>query len=446
MSEVAEALLTEEVADWFLENRGIRRETLESFEVRSENRGEDSAVILPYETGEKTRLGLFGGERKFFFTRGTLPPLYNARDADHAVVFLVEGETDTMRLWQELHDEDPGTTTGVVGISGINTWRKDLADRISAKRVFVILDNDADYNVAAQVDGVWREMRHDFGTRARRLRLPGGVKDICEFFEKGLDLETLRLVAKRGGGLSQSRYRPLDFDQEPPPPNWLLEGLVARGDVTLETGAPGLGKSWVTMGLTVAVADRHPTFLGLPVLGHGRVLYVDQENPNDVIFQRLNALGLTAEGKRNVRYLWNCGIRLDRDPDEFLEEAMAYEPSLIVLDSLTRLHSRDENNAGEMATLFNEGIQPLARETGAAVVLIHHDSKAGAPRGSIDIVASADAALHIETAGEANPGTFQMTQTKSRRRLGGDAMIVGIRDMPDGTVSLIPSVPLEVPF
>jgi hypothetical protein len=451
VSEVANALLNEEVADWFLENRGIRRETLERFSVRSEKRGDgDVAVILPYATGEKTRLGLLGGERRFFFTKGVLPPLYNAGDALKDTVFLVEGETDTMRLWQELHDDKPDSNVGVVGISGVNTWRKELADDIQAKRVFVILDNDADYNVTAQVDAVWREMRHDLGLRARRLRLPGGVKDICEFFDR-LDLDTLRLLAKRGAGLAQSRYRPLDLNTEPPPPNWLLDGLVANGDVTLTTGAPGLGKSWFTMGLAVAVVEGHPTFLGQAVLGssslgRGRVLYVDQENPDDVVFQRLHALGLTAEGKGRVRYLWNQGIRLDRTPDDFLEEALAYEPTLIVLDSLTRLHGQDENSAGAMAVLFNEGIQPLARETGAAVILIHHDNKAGGPRGSIDIVASADAALHVQSVGEANPGTFSLTQTKSRRRLGGDEMIVGIRDMPDGSVQLVPSVPLEAPF
>jgi len=64
------------------------------------------------------------------------------------------------------------------------------------------------------------------------------------------------------------------------------------------------------------------------------------------------------------------GIRLDCNPDEFIEEAMDYNPALIVLDSLTRLHTEDENQAGAMSKLYNDGIKPLARETAAAVVFL----------------------------------------------------------------------------
>jgi hypothetical protein len=443
--------MSEKVIDWFNTQRGIRRETLAHFGVTvTESQGQP-VVHLPYTTGEKTRKNLLAvnpADREFYFTKGVKPPLYNEAEASCSTVFLVEGETDTMRLWQELHDDDPATKAGVVGLSGINTWRPELAGVLgSAKRVFVILDNDQDYNVAERVNAVWKEMRTDLGaTRAKRLRLPDGVKDVCEFFD-AMDLETLRLLAKRGGpNGAQSKYRPLDLSMEPPAPQWLLDGLVAKGDVTLLTGPPGVGKSWFTMGLTTAVTEGRSEFLGQKVLGQGRVLYVDQENPNDVIYHRLRQLGLGATGHRELRYLWNQGIRIDRNPDDFLEEALDFSPELIILDSLTRLHTQDENSAGAMSTLFNEGIQPLARETGAAVLLIHHTNKSGGERGSIDIVASVDAALKTEGFGEENPGKFLLKTTKSRRRLGGESTIVGITDRPDGSVDLVAQAPLESPF
>jgi hypothetical protein len=37
---------------------------------------------------------------------------------------------------------------------------------------------------------------------------------------------------------------------------------------------------------------------------------------------------------------------------------MDYNPVLIVLDSLTRLHTDDENAAGAMSKLYNDGIKP----------------------------------------------------------------------------------------
>jgi hypothetical protein len=401
---------------------------------------------MPYSNGTKERPNPtkpLGERRRFYFDKGKQPALYMQDTIrPSSTVFLVEGETDTMRLQQELRDD--GTDTSVVGLSGINTWRSELAETFeNADRVLVILDNDYDYMVVDQVEKAWRDIRNDLGKKARRVRLPHNVKDVCEFFDL-YDLEHLRLVAKKGTGTS--RYKPLDLTKPPPPPKWLIQDLVSLGDVTLLPGDPGLGKSWLTMGMCVAVAEGWTHLLHSEVKKQGRVLYVDGENPDDVVYHRLNKLGLTNKGQQNIRYLWNQGIRLDRNAEEFLDEALDFEPELIVLDSLTRLHTKDENNNGEISALFNDGIQPLARETGAAVLLIHHTNKAGGTRGATDIEGSVDNVLHIVSAG--NMGKFLLRQGKSRRRLGGDEIVVEIRDDPTGSgaVTLEAGVPIVPPF
>lgn len=412
-------------------------------------------VVFPYTNGEKARHNPLTEKPeqkpRFSFTKGVKPGLFNVGDAGKRVVFLVEGETDTMRLWQELHREQGADAPGVVGISGVNTWRPELAEAFSeAQKVFFLLDNDDDYMVREQVDAAAREIRADLGQKARRVRLPDGVKDVCEFFDV-YDLETLRLCAKKVS--SQSRYRTLDLRQEPPPPNWLIEGLVAKGDTTLVVGPSGIGKSWLTLGITVAVAEGWQSFLGCDLSnipeGGGRVLYGDQENPLDVVIHRLRKLGLTERGMENIRYLWNCGIRLDQPGSRgmFLDEALDFEPTVTVLDSLTRIHTQDENNAGAMAALMNDGIQQIARQTGCATLLIHHDNKSGQPRGSVDIMASVDAALQAAGAGEENPGSFYLKQLKSRRRLTGSALAVSIVDDDvAGRVHLRADQPLNPPF
>lgn len=427
--------MTESTYDWFLEERGITKETLERFRVHIEG----STISFPYANGEKTRKLHPDGKREFYFTEGRKPALYNIGDVGKDVVFIVEGETDTMRLWQEVNEAGKGGTIGVVGLSGVNGWQPQFASSFTG-RVFVVLDNDQDYMVQAQVDAAWQRIRSSFGAgKVKRLRLPQDVKDICEFFGR-YDLSTLNLLTKRGAGVS--RWQPLDLTKPPPPPQWLVEGLVSLGDVTLLAGPSGIGKSWLTMALSIATADNHQQFIGHDVKAHGPVLYIDQENPSDVIYNRMNRLGL--KNKQNIRYLWNANIRLDRNPDELLDEVLDYRPKLIVLDSLTRIHTQDENSAGAMATLFNEGIQPLARESGAAVLLIHHNNKMGAPRGSGDIEASVDAVMHVESL--EIPGTFRMRQGKSRRMLGGSTFNVQVKDESDGTVRLVYEPPLELPF
>lgn len=429
------------VAEWFRNYRGIDGPTLDKFGVTFNPQTE--RVLIPYKGYTKERPDprrpLKEGERRFYLPKGAAPELFNEDEAvGCTTVFLCEGETDTMRLQQELDAEH--SPAAAVGIGGINNWRGDFATSpafASAKHVYVILDNDEDYKVQAQTNAAWRQIRQDLGPAARRVTLPSDVKDVCEFFE-AYDLETLRLLTKQGPGVS--RFRHLDLTKAPPPPNWLLEGLVACGDVVLTSGASGLGKSWLTMGLAVAVADGHETYLNQPVRKHGTVLYVDEENPEDVIYHRLRKLGLKNPG--NVRYLWNNALRLDRNPEELLDEALEFQPALIVLDSLTRIHTGEENDAGTMSPLLNDAIRPLARETGAAVMLIHHHGVGGErPRGSSDILASSDGALDIYATGY--PGQFKVKLTKSRRRLSGDDMIVRVVDMPDGSVRVMAAETLD---
>jgi RecA-family ATPase len=170
---------------------------------------------------------------------------------------------------------------------------------------------------------------------------------------------------------------------------------------------------------------------------HGKVLYIDEENPHDVVYHRLRQLG--AENLDNLRYLHRQGVRLDRNFDKLLDEAIAYEPSMIVLDSLTRFHTRDENNAGEMAKLFNDSINVLCRETGAAVIILHHTNKSDSnssyvkTRGSSDIGAAVDCGIEARKTGA---NIFNLVHFKSRRTQAGSVTPVEISDTMNGQVEL----------
>jgi len=436
--------VTDAVAKWFLDERGITLETLENFGVRVEG----DSVIFPYADGEKTRKGIPNGERRFFFTKGKRPGLFNEQAALGKHVFLCEGETDTMRLCQEL--AAAGADTGAVGLSGIETWTPELADKFSnADRVWVILDNDQDYNVQGRVDTAWRDIRFALGPKARRVKLPPEVKDVCEFFER-YNLDALRLIVERQPAAGASRWKLLDLTLEPPPVQWLVDDLVCRGDIHLILGEPGIGKSWLTMSLALAVASGADEWLGHKLHEAGKVLYLDEENPEDLVYDRFRKLGMTEADAKNIRYINNEGIRLDRIADDLLDEALEFGPTLIVLDSLTRFHTEDENNAGAMSKLFNEALKPLARKTHAAVVLIHHAKKTDSnssyhrSRGSGDITASVDSGLDVR---EIAMSTLAVSVFKSRRRKRDEFPIhVQLTDTPEGNVKLLGGVAQEVPF
>lgn len=331
-------------------------------------------------------------------------------------MFICEGETDTMRLYQELLD-DGATDFNVVGIPGINGWTDDMSLHFAnAESVYVILDNEDDYKIEKRVEECWQHIRRSLGRKAKRIRLPQGSKDVCEFFEAH-GLESLWFIMKDEKSLWH--YEALDLSKEPGPIDWLLEGIVARGDIAILIGEPGIGKSWISLGLAVALAEERDSFLGKPLhVKSPRVLYVDEENPELLVRRRLRKLGLTPRGQENMRFLHRQGVRLDKRPELLLDEALDWEPSLIVLDSLTRMHTQDENHSGEIARLFNDGINPLARESGATVLLLHHITKTESnssfmrARGSGDISASPDTGLDLRKLDE--HGGFKINMYKSR--------------------------------
>lgn len=442
---IANEAMAQEVLDWF-GSKGILPETVATFGIRVAG---DGAIVFPYGEGlEKRRYGVPTGERSFRWQTGTTPILYNQGDiARYENIIVCEGETDTLRLWQELEllDRRSGSgeatrNVGVVGLPGIETWNSDMAASLfPSKSVYVILDNDGDYRVAGRVDAAFRAIRHDLGRRARRVVLPRGVNDVCEFFED-YDIDALRLLISRQPNVGDSRFKTLDLTTEPAPPKWLVTDMICQGDIHLLIGEPGIGKSWLTMGLAVAVAEGRREFIGFPLATNGRVLYFDEENPEDLIYKRLSQLGLTEVGIENLRVVNNFGIRLDLDPTAVIDEALDFDPVLIVLDSLTRFHGQDENSAGAMADLFNSAIKPLARSTGAAVVLIHHANKTDSTssykrsRGSGDITASVDSGFDVH---KLEDETLKIHNFKSRRSTQVDSRYVSIMDKADGSVELL---------
>jgi 5S rRNA maturation endonuclease (ribonuclease M5) len=419
-------VLTEAQKNWFKYNKGIEAETLEAFGVHSDNDYE--WVVLPYPNGDKKRY-IGPGKRQFASEKGLHLGLYHGPMSPESYCFLVEGETDTMRLWQQgVH-----SVYGIPGAYGLKDT--DVEALKSYETIYVILDNDADYNTEAKIEKAWTSIRSKLGPHAKRLTLPEDVKDIVEFFES-YTMETFKEIVKEAS-TGKYHYAALDLSAPPPEYRWLVDGIIAQGDTTLLVGEPNVGKSWVSLSLAVAMANGEDRWIDWPLNNHGRVLYVDEENPHDVVYHRLKQLGLN--NFDNMRYLHRQGVRLDRRFDKFLDEAVSYQPSLIVLDSLTRLHTQDENNAGAMAGLFNDSINVLTKETGAAIIVLHHTNKGDASssytrtRGSSDIGAAVDCGL--EARAEA-PGRFRLIHFKSRRKQAGNVTHVQIRDTSDDKVAL----------
>lgn len=196
------------------------------------------------------------------------------------------------------------------------------------------------------------------------------------------------------------------YDEEFPPIQWVADTLIPLGCLGAITGESNAYKSFLTLVLSQAVAT------GTPYLGHfptpvGKVLVVDEENSRRMIEQRFKNMGI--EANDDILFLSHTGLQIDREAQraKLLQYIDTLKPRLVIMDSMVRLHGRDENSATEMRQVMNALRSLVAPDR--SVIFIHHHKKeqgfarksgSGSLRGSTDIFNALDFHLAIERRGE----------------------------------------------
>jgi len=187
-----------------------------------------------------------------------------------------------------------------------------------------------------------------------------------------------------------------------PPLSWIVEGLFLEAGAGILGGAPKTGKSFFALDLCVAIASGTSCAGTFRVLLPGPVVVLCAEDPHAVISSRLSALS-RARGRNLEDLLIEIIVEPVRLPEglERLEATLAaFNPRLLLLDPLIRLHRADENSASEMSVIL-DGLRKLARSSKTAILLVHHARKAAAGnagtglRGSSDLHAFGDSNLYL---------------------------------------------------
>lgn len=190
------------------------------------------------------------------------------------------------------------------------------------------------------------------------------------------------------------RGRVIDLDallaKPPRPIPWRVRDVVADGTLTIISGESGAGKSWLAQALCTGVA-RGQSVAGLHC-AKGTALYIDAEmGPQMFVDQRLRPTGANAA---EFNYVDAMGLDISRSDDLgwVRRQVEKMDTNLVVIDSLRRLTpSKAENDSDDMAPAVS-ALAKLARDTNAAIVLVHHkgDSEKFF-RGSTAIKDQADA-------------------------------------------------------
>jgi hypothetical protein len=306
-------------------------------------------------------------------------------------VFICEGEKDVHSL----------VAIGLVATcnpGGAGKWRPEYAEHFRDASVLIVADKDDPGRAHA------RQVRDCLVHVARDVEIAeaaDGCKDITDHLAAGHAVKELvttwtsEPVARPE--LDPDLWEFLNADDEGY--DWIVPGLLERGDRLMLTGYEGLGKSMLTRQLAVTMAAGIHPFR----TAHGndyeprRVLYIDCENSERQ--SRRKFWPLARASVRADRRVPDGGMRLihkpngldltrTEDSEWLLERVTAHEPDALFIGPFYRLHNTNMND--ELAARKVVALLDRARNAaGCALVMEAHAGHGNAiqerdvrPRGS----------------------------------------------------------------
>jgi hypothetical protein len=163
------------------------------------------------------------------------------------------------------------------------------------------------------------------------------------------------------------------------PITYTIDELVPRGTLTLLSGRDKRGKTLLALEMLRAVRCGE-SFLGHFAVERGPVAGFFLDDPEGLTVQRLDQLGLRNDPGVFISTSRRANLA---DPIAFLRDAerrlREIRPVLVVIDALYLLvpASRDAaNDQARMGPLMGR-LNALAESTGAAILVVTHDSKSG---------------------------------------------------------------------
>ena len=165
---------------------------------------------------------------------------------------------------------------------------------------------------------------------------------------------------------------------EPKEREYLIEKIGVKGYPLVAFGAGGVAKSFAMLsaGIAIASASGAGYWLGLRVLEHGHVLYLDFELDVEEQHRRVRDLcaGMEIMIPKRLAYLSGVGIT----PEAAFQKALAfveeYKAKAVIIDSMGLAMQGDMEKGKEVLAFHSSYINPL-RRSGATPFIVDHEGE-----------------------------------------------------------------------
>lgn len=220
--------------------------------------------------------------------------------------------------------------------------------------------------------------------------------------------------------------------------DWIWYPYIARGELSILEGDPGVGKSYLAQMVCAAIADgrRLPSPKRMPVV-QGKIAYFDMENSaGSVTKKRLKTNGL-----KNFDYFFQEEEPFSIDDEDAVEEVEAaierFKPTVVVFDTLnTYIGKANTHNSAESQQAF-AWFRGISKRHNCSVIVLRHLTKGTRDgkalyrgQGSIAFAGLARVVMSVGTMPD-DPDTRVMAVTKINVTRPPKALTYTITELPD---------------
>ena len=309
----------------------------------------------------------------------------------------------------------------------------------------------------------WRAAVKQWDTKVREQAAEPWIYDEHKQnynFKEKVDFTTDNSDAVNGEGTPirpPDLFRVWDIDDldKQPPAVFIWDGIVVEGGSHYFAAAPGIGKTFIGLGLAGAIATGMDSFLGKKVNRHGLVIYITTEVLYDHR-KRLRAFEKTYGVKvPKENYLLipdSMNLMNERDRSRLMR-TLAWEtkirnkmPVMVVFDTVSKVTPGADENTQKDTTLFIKAKADIKQEFNCADLCMHHRSRNGdgAMRGSTTYEGEADGIYVFER----EKGSEELTFTAAKIKAAPDGWdmkvllkTVDLDNLDTSLVAVLPDAP-----
>ena len=298
-------------------------------------------------------------------------------------------------------------------------YKLELETKVSLKEIKEVI-----------ADSEWFDYNYDTGI----VKLTEGAIALVEAYKKD---------NKEEGIIAEKIIWDRDLsDYEADETAWIIDKYLPERAIVFFGGKRSSYKTWLALSMAISISSG-TKFLGFDTI-KSQVLFVDEENGTLELRDRVEAIkkGLDLNEDLDIAYLSFAGMKIENNLwrealEQFLER---HKTKVVIVDSIRRILSCDENDATNMNSVFTEIIRPITEKYGITWIFLHHLRKGMGRdvsdpldefRGSSELVNYSDVVLMVKRRGIEHK--FIFSQPKTRRKIEQKPIMVNV-ESEDGAI------------